>query len=94
MMFVYKWNNFLHSLLADIITNSINSDLKMIDIEFENQMVVDEVAKPEKSPTNEGPYEKIEVDKKSNEESQSGKIGEFMDVTSFIKFVNIYLKMF
>jgi hypothetical protein len=84
MFFVYKWNNFLHSLVTDIIKNSINSDFKLIDIEFDpnddnNQMLVDE---------NNEQGEAVVQSQEPSAEKMTEKINEYMDSTSFVKYVS------
>jgi hypothetical protein len=89
MFFVYKWNNFLHSLLTEIITSSINSDFKLIEIEFENQMAVDE---ENELPIKADESLKIDVDdqegkSKPSDEDQAERIAEFLEADSFMKYV-------
>lgn len=78
MFFTYKWNNFLHTLVTEIITNSLNSDFKFIDIEFENQMAVDENKNEENSSS--------ATTENKVEESPVEKIAEFMDANTFTKY--------
>jgi hypothetical protein len=80
MLFVYKWNNFLHSLLAEIITSSVNSDFKLIECEFENQMAVDE----DESPID---VDATEAKPKPSDEDQAERIAEFLEADSFTKYV-------
>lgn len=80
MIFVYKWNNFLHTFVSNVIINAINSDFKLIDIEFENQMSVDE---SENERSNDSQPTTV------TEQSQKEKVTQFLEENTFMKHVTL-----